>query len=313
MFDQLDPRDPRNDSRDLDLHWVQLGRGPSSGRSDDDATERHEDVRNRDREQPDRDSDPRDVFAAHLELPRSQDRELVLDGRDRFQLNRDDVRTLSTVGAFRVVPERQVPDARENVSRHLRDEGLVRFVSVNARERVLTLTERGRRVLESHRRDRDGGRSQDFYAGVSRMRELSHDAQLYGAYLREAQRLRDQRADIHRVVLDTELKREYQQWLQAHNRGRSDSDGRPDRGAREVEQWAREHDLPYFDGSVQFPDFRIEYELDRVEQHRDVEVMTANYRGAHAASRTRSGFTCVGGSNRSGGHPFDPDGASDYV
>src|SRR3954463_928538 len=204
----LDPRDRDDDRRDLDVQWLQVGRGPSQGRGDEDASEQRQDPRDREREARDR-TDPRDVFAAHLELPRSQDRELVLDGRERYELNRDDVRTLSTVGAFRVVPERQVADARENSLRHLRDEGLVRFVSVNARERVLTLTERGRRLLESHRRDRDGGRPQGFYAGVSRRRELSHDAQLYGAYLREVQRLREQGADIHRVVLDTELKSEY--------------------------------------------------------------------------------------------------------
>jgi DNA-binding MarR family transcriptional regulator len=184
---------------------------------------------------------------------------------------------------------------------------------VNARDRVVTLTEHGRRLLKNHRREREDGRPQDFYAGVSRMRELSHDSKLYAAYLSAANRLREQGAHIHRVVLDTELKREYQQWLQDHNRGRSDSDGRPDREPAEIEQWAREHDLPYFDGSVQFPDFRIEYELDRVEQHGDVEVMTANYRGAHAASRARSGFTCVGGGSRRGGHPFDPDAAGDYI
>jgi hypothetical protein len=309
----LDPRDRDDPSRDLDVHWVQVGRGSSSGRGDEGASEQRQDPRDREREARDRTTDPRDVFAAHIELPRSQDRELVLDGRDRYELNRDDVRTLSTVGAFRVVPERQLPDACENSLRHLRDEGLVRSVSVNARECVLTLTERGRRLLESHRRDRDGGRRQGFYAGVSRMRELSHDAQLYGAYLREVQRLRELGADIHRVVLDIELKREYQQWLQAHNRGRADSDGRPDRDPREVEQWAREHDLPCFDGSVQFPDFRIEYELDRVEQQRDVEVMTANYRGAHAASRARSGFKCVGGGSHRSGQPFDPDLAEGYL
>ena len=203
----VDPRDRDDDRRDLDVQWVQVGRGSSSGRGDEDASELRQDPRDREREARGRTTDPRDVFAAHLELPRSQDRELVLEGRDRYELNRDDVRTLSTVGAFRVVPERQVPDARENSLRHLRDEGLVRFVSVNARERVLTLTERGRRLLESHRRDRDGGRPQGFYAGVSRMRELSHDAQLYGAYLREVHRLREHGADIHRVVLDIELKR----------------------------------------------------------------------------------------------------------
>lgn len=180
----LDPRDRDGDRRELDVQWVQVGRGSSSGRGDEDASEHRQDPRDREREARDRTTDPRDVFAAHLELPRSQDRELVLDGRDRYELNRDDVRTLATVGAFRVVPERQVPDARENSLRHLRDEGLVRFVSVNARERVLTLTERGRRLLESHRRDRDRGRPQGFCAGVSRMRELSHDAQLYGAYPR---------------------------------------------------------------------------------------------------------------------------------
>jgi hypothetical protein len=308
----FDPRDRDDDRRDLDVQWVQLGRGSSSGRADDDGRD-HQDAREREREPRDRTTDPRDVFAANLDLPRSQERELVLEARDRYELNRDDVRVLAVVGAFRVVPERQLSDGRQNSLTDLRDQRLVRFVSVTARDCVVTLTERGRRLLENHRRDRDDGRQQGFYAGVSRMRELSHDSKLYAAYLREASRLREQGAHIHRVVLDTELKRDYQQWLQDHNRGRSESDGRPDREPAEIEQWAREHELPYFDGSVQFPDFRIEYELDRIEQHRDVEVMTANYRGAHAASRARSGFTCVGGGSRRGGHPFDPDAAGDYV
>jgi hypothetical protein len=64
------------------------------------------------------------------------------------------------------------------------------------------------------------------------------------------------------VVLEGDLKREYQSFLQEHNRGRSDSDGRPDRDPREIEEWAHEHDLPYFDDRVHFPDFRIEYELE---------------------------------------------------
>ena len=307
----FDPRDRDDDRRDLDVQWVQLGRGSSTGRGDG-SSERHQDARDREREPRDRTTDPRDVFVVDVSLPRGLDRELVLERRDRYELNRDDVRTLATVGAFRVVPERHLTDGGNSLT-HLRDQGLVRFVSVNARDRVVTLTERGRRLLEGHRRDHDDGRQQGFYAGVSRMRELSHDSKLYAAYLHEANRLRDQGARIHRIVLDTELKREYQQWLQDHNRGRSDSDGRPDREPAEIERWAREHELPYFDGSVQFPDFRIEFELDHVEQHRDVEVITANYRGAHAASRARSGFTCVGGRSRGGGHPFDPDVAGDYV
>ena len=58
-----------------------------------------------------------------------------------------------------------------------------------------------------------------------------------------------------------DLKREYQQFLQEHNRDRPDRDGRPDHDAREIETWARDHGLPYFDDHVHFPDFRIEYEL----------------------------------------------------
>ena len=38
--------------------------------------------------------------------------------------------------------------------------------------------------------------------------------QLYRAYLREEERLRDQGAEIRRLVLEGELKREYQVWLQ---------------------------------------------------------------------------------------------------
>ena len=58
--------------------------------------------------------------------------------------------------------------------------------------------------------------------------------------------------------------------------------------------WAREHELPYFDDQVHFPDFRIEYELDGRDRHEDVEVDDRALPGGHAASRARAGFTCVG-------------------
>src|SRR5262249_14189598 len=103
---------------------------------------------------------------------------------------------------------------------------------------------------------------------------LTWPVQVYRAYLREEERLRDQGADIRRVVLESELKREYQEWLQESNRGRPDSDGRPDREERDIERWAHEHDLPYFDDHVHFPDFRLEHELHGREHHQDVEVVT---------------------------------------
>lgn len=306
MFDDFDPRwtdDPRRTDDIYDQRW------------NDDPRDREEDGRERDR-------DPRDVFLHDLDLPRRLERELVQDERERtYEINGEDSRTLATVGAFRVVSERDLRDPREESLeprwdadlRHLRDEGLIRTVPLDGNERALVLTERARSLIDAHRRDRDDERRQEYHSGVNRPRELKHDAQLYRAYLRAEERLREQGADIRRVVLEQELKREYQEWLQEHNRGRSDSDGRPDRDAREIEGWANEHELPYFDESVHFPDFRIEYELDGLDRHEDVEVVTEHYRGAHAASRTRAGFTCYGSGGRTGGRAFDRRVAEDFL
>jgi hypothetical protein len=267
MFD-FDPRERDDDVRDVEMPWVDLSHQVHPDRDPDDWRDRDEDVHDRDRDARERDLDPRDVFAEGLDLPRGLEREIVLDGDHRYELNGDDTRTVATVGAFRVVSERDLRDSRDESTeprrsdlRHLRDEGLTRFVALDGRERAVTLTERGHHLLEAHRRDREDAREQTFYAGVNRPRELSHDVQLYRAYLREEERLREQGADVRGVTLEHELKREYQEWLQEHNCGRPDSDGRPDRDAREIEASARDHDLPYFDQSVHFPDFRIEYEL----------------------------------------------------
>jgi hypothetical protein len=178
LFDQFDPRDRDDDSLD--------GRGIYDPRWNDDTREREEDWRERDR---DRDRDPRDVFVEGLDLPRGLEREIVLDERDRtYELNDEDCRTMATVGAFRVVSESDLRDPREGAfdprddnHRHLRDQGLMQSVSLDGRERVVTLTDRGRSLLECHRRDRDDERRQEFHAGVSRPRELTHDASLYRA------------------------------------------------------------------------------------------------------------------------------------
>jgi hypothetical protein len=316
----FDPRDHDHDVRDIEMPWIELGHGQELVRERDNSCER-DDVRDPDRDGREREVDPREVFLNGLELPRGLEREIVIDGDHRYELNGDDGRSLATVGAFRVVSEHDLRSARGEPSdppdpdlRHLRDEGLLRFVALKGRERAVTLTGRGQHLLEAHRRDCRDEREQAFYAGVNRPRELSHDIQVYRAYLREEERLRGAGAEIHRVVLEQELKREYQEWLQESNRGRPDSDGRPDRDAHEIEAWARDHDLPYFDESVHFPDLRIEYELQGHDRHEDVEVVTEHYRGEHGASVARAGFTCYGrGSGRSGGRGFDPRVAEDFV
>jgi hypothetical protein len=191
-------------------------------------------ARDRDDERPrvyderDRDEhDPRDGLMHHLDLPRGEERELVVD-RDRvYELNGEDSRTLATVGAFRVVPEQDLDIDHDTLGR-LRDEGLVQIVDLGDDERGLVLTKDGRGLLDSHTLERDDKAPQAFYAGGSRPREIDHDSNLYATYRQEEARLRDEHGglDIRRVILEQDLKREYQEFLQEHNRNRSDSDGR---------------------------------------------------------------------------------------
>jgi hypothetical protein len=318
----LDPRDyadPR-DREDFDIYderWL------------DDPRDLDDREREFERERDPRDHDPRDALVEGLELPRGLERELVQDDRENlYELNREDSRMLATVGAFRVIAERDLEavrdpdwDPRDDALEHLREEGLIEFVAIDHDERVAVLTDEGRDLLEANRREREeGDQLQAFHAEVSRPRELEHDAQLFAAYLEVEERLRNQGADIERVVLEVDLRREYQQWLQERNKGNPDSDGRPGRDPREIEAWAHEHDLPYFDERVHFPDFRIEYELDGRDRHEDVEVMSEHYRGAYAGSKAQTGFTCYrggggrsGGGSGKGGAPFDPRIAEDLL
>jgi len=160
--------DPRDDARDRD--------GREEGR------ERVYDER-------DRDDDPREGLMRDLDLPRGEERKLVVH-RDRvYELDGEDSRTLAAVGAFRVVPEQDL-DIDHNTLDHLRDEGLVETVDLGDDERGLTLTREGRDLLDSHSMGRDNEPSQAFNAGVSRGREVEHDSTLYATYRQEEARLR---------------------------------------------------------------------------------------------------------------------------
>jgi hypothetical protein len=97
---------------------------------------------------------------------------------------------------------------------------------------------------------------------------------------------------VRRVVLEEELKREYQRFLQAENRARRQRGEPLDGHSDAIAQWAHEHHLPYDEGHVQLPDARLEYEdRDGRRAVEDIEVVTPHYRGAHAAAKVRAGFS----------------------
>jgi hypothetical protein len=279
MWDRFDPRSDEARDRGGSCDRSRGSRGGSSDRE--------------------RDDDRSDVFTRDLDLPQGRERWPVRE-RDRVhEINGTESRMLATVGAFRVVSESDLQDSREDTRkglRHLEREGLMRTAPLSSDDRAVILTDRGRDLLEANRHERQERTwqpRQTFYAGLRKPRELTHDSKVYRAYLRAEERLRENGGQVNRVVLDYELKRDYQRFLHERNRGKKDCDGRPDRGPEEIARWAREHELPYDDGHVRFPDARIEYEdRDGRSRHEDLEVVTGHYRGAHAGAAAKSGFTC---------------------
>src|SRR5437762_6070381 len=138
---------------------------PSDPRDDDPRDDARWDARERTIDDPrDRDPiDPRDVFREGLDLPRGRDRERVFLDEETYDLRGSEVRTLATIGAFRVVP---IDDLRDDRGRsgdlwhgdldRLRSAELIRPVAPfdrddERRTTLVTLTERGRELLEAHR------------------------------------------------------------------------------------------------------------------------------------------------------------------
>src|SRR3954469_24034856 len=119
--------------------------------------------------------DPRDVFREGLDLPRGRERERVFLDGDTFELRGSEVRTLATIGAFCVVPADELLDDRGRSGDlwhgdldRLRSADLIRTVAPfdrddDSRTVVVTLTERGRELLENHRAP-DHEPRQAFYA-----------------------------------------------------------------------------------------------------------------------------------------------------
>ena len=318
MWRDQDPRSHNTEhSRDEEHERVDLSRGSRGGSDPRDALPH----------------DPRDVFTRGLGLPRGSRRQRVIVRERAYELSGSDVRLLATVGAFRAVPQRDLepPKTRREGDRdrqveHLRSAGLIEtrpFGAGRSRTALVTLTERGRDLLDAAQdKDRSLDDRQRFYAGFARRPEIAHDAHFHQAYERAAKSIRERGGHVRRVVLDYELKRDYQRFLQERNRQKRDSDGRPDRTADEVREWALAHRLPYEDEHVQFPDVRIEYEdRDGRREIADLEIVTPHYRGAHAAAKGRSGFqqyrsggARIGGrGGRGRGRPFDPRVAEDIL
>ena len=227
-----------------------------------------------------------------------------------LELRPEEKLLLDAAGRFRVVRTADLRDALyhgksrplENDLKYLRDKGLVETQHVNLRRdgrrrtiervEVVTLTKDGHRLLL---KQGDLPNNQKVYAGLVKPREVEHDSQIYRAYRREAERVESKGGSNLRVLLDFEIKADVQKAIYAERKAN------PTRDIAEIkEQVAKQFDLPFVDGSIQIPDARIEYDLDRdigqeMDQgsrtgHEDIEVLTAAYHAGHLRAKAQAGF-----------------------
>ncbi len=227
-----------------------------------------------------------------------------------LSLREEERKVLTEVGRFRVVATRDLAETiydnrqlrMERDLAFLREKGLVHVDTVNARRdgrggrveriEVVTLTKGGQSLA---RVTGDLPRDQKLYAGMVKPREVEHDAQIYRAYLKEAERIEQKGGTNLRVQLDFELKSQIQKAIYAERKAN------PERDMAEIkEQVAGQFDLPYVDGGIQIPDARIEYDLPRKDDqeidqgsrtsHEDIEVLTAAYRPGHLRNKAQAGF-----------------------
>jgi hypothetical protein len=94
--------------------------------------------------------DPRDALMRDLDLPRGDERELVVERERVYEIGGEDSRALAAVGAFRIVPEHDL-DLPHDTLENLHDQRPVELVDLGDSERGLTLTTDGRDLLDSTR------------------------------------------------------------------------------------------------------------------------------------------------------------------
>ena len=242
--------------------------------------------------------------------PRRIERNRIPPQTIGVQLRPEEKKLLLEAGRFRVV---RVEDLNRTIYggksrllekdlKYLREKGLVQTRHVNLRRdqkrrtiervEVVTLTRPGRDLLL---RQGELHADQKVYAELVKPREVEHDSQIYRAYLKEAQSIEKNGGSNLRVYLDFELKSRVQKAIYAARKAA------PERDLLEVKrQVAQQFELPLVNDTIQIPDARVEYDLDRKgdqdpEQgsrsgHEDIEVLTAAYHPGHLRNKAQAGF-----------------------
>jgi DNA-binding PadR family transcriptional regulator len=212
---------------------------------------------------------------------------------------------LHDIGRFRVV---SLHDLQAQYPKHeldfLERKGLVRTQSVVSEEfkhrKVCTLTEEGLRHVQSVHL----GSGQRYYEGIARPADLAHDAEVYSRFREYEAELHARGCKVRRVVLDYELQGKVKREIEAAKKAALDR-LRPNVAFQK--QVSQANGLTVVDGSIQYPDVRVEYENPGGELgHTDLEVVTENYSRAQIAAKQAAGMKIYGLPTPTWGPKHDP-------
>lgn len=237
-------------------------------------------------------------------LPREERIREILEQRTRtayadrnrtYSLRDSEIYTLSEVGKFRVVSKNDLAEfayngdrsRMENDVENLEREGLAKATTIPDSDhnpsQVVTLTKEGHKLLS---RGKVLPSSQAIYHGLKKLKEASHDADLYRLYHKVNEEIESRGGRVVRVQLDYEMKDElYSRLARAsHDKARNPQTLR--------EEVAEGYHLKVVFGKIPIPDLRVEYvnENDNQIQHRDLELATDHYRPLGLSQKARAGF-----------------------
>jgi hypothetical protein len=154
------------------------------------------------------------------------------------------------------------------------------------------------------------GSGQRFWRGVAHPQELPHDVALYRMFHAEAEALRTRGMKVRRVVLDHELKGRVWGDVQGRELARAEKKNAAV-SKREYDKMREEaaaaNGLTIVNGSIQFPDLRIEYEQPDGDIGRiDLELTTPHYRTAQISAKRAAGMKIYGLTTPTWGSMHDP-------
>lgn len=248
-----------------------------------------------------RDPIPRDIRREVLRAkagsrPSRRGRGLARWGR--FRLAADSVEALRAAGTFGTVELSDLTDLFESSGRckrsvqELERDGLLRlerFQRGSRRIEAVTLTSRGRRLLERciDPRERGDEEAQAYMSGRAHAAQVLHDTAVYRAARCEMRRIAAEGGEVRRIRTERQLRRIALRRMDAARRG--GEDGREARAAA-----AGQLQLTVAGGKLSFPDVRIEWERPPAHGGEagfvDIEVTTADYRQSSLSVKALAGY-----------------------